>query len=146
MLCFRCFPAFYRAVVSTQLFWIGALAISSIEKKYSLPKKIYRSKRRFLLKIVFSSFSCKKASKPESVASASPSLRFSRPPHFKPFSHGKRSCMGYKLVENVCTVLTVAVVSHFRLDHGEKRNRLPAGLLGLPQEPVKMRLSLREGC
>ncbi len=54
--------------------------------------------------------------------------------------------MGYKLVENVCTVLTVAVVSHFRLDHGEKRNRLPAGLLGLPQEPVKMRLSLREGC
>ena len=47
--------------------------------------------------------------------SSSSKLRFLRPKHFKPFSHGKRSCMGYKLVENVCLVLTVAVVRAFKL-------------------------------
>ncbi len=68
--------------------------------------------------------------------------RFLRPKHFKPFSHGKRSCMGYKLVENVCLVLTVAVVRAFRLSEAAKR--LPVGLLGLPVEPVKMRVERRD--
>ena len=37
-------------------------------------------------------------------------VKFMRPRHFKPFSHGKRSCMGYKIVETVTLSLAAALM------------------------------------
>lgn len=73
-------------------------------------------------------------------------LRFRRPGHFKPFSFGKRSCMGYKMVENVCTAMAVALVDAFHMETRpeERREKLKPGVLGLPDEPVKMFVASRD--
>ncbi len=69
--------------------------------------------------------------------------RFSRPRHFKPFSQGKRSCMGYKLVENVCLAVTVALVRAFRMENAAGAAKIPPGILATPIEPILMKMANR---
>ncbi len=88
---------------------------------------------------------CDSAAMTSSTSLADPSkLRFRRPWHFKPFSHGKRACMGYKMVENVCQVMTVAMIKEFELATPEGSPKLPVGLLGLPIEPVYLAIKKRK--
>jgi len=83
--------------------------------------------------------------KPDTSDQGDSALVFRRPWHFRPFSHGKRSCMGYKMVENICQVMTVAVTQAFNLRPIEEATKpLQAGVLGLPIKPVLVRVEARE--
>lgn len=68
-----------------------------------------------------------------------------RPPHFKPFSIGKRACMGYKIVETVTLALVIAVVKNFDLDLTEESSaiKFPMGQLAVPLEPLELSLRRR---
>ena len=68
-----------------------------------------------------------------------------RPPHFKPFSIGKRACMGYKIVETVTLALVIAVVKNFDLDLTEDTSaiKFPMGQLAVPLEPLELSLRRR---
>lgn len=65
---------------------------------------------------------------------------FMRPIHFKPFSLGKRSCMGYKLVESITLSLLSNILDHFTLTPAMTNWKIPVGLLGLPDEPFTINL------
>ena len=68
-----------------------------------------------------------------------------RPAHFKPFSIGKRACMGYKIVETVTLALVIAVVKNFDLDLTEDSSaiKFPMGQLAVPLEPLELSLRRR---
>ena len=72
-------------------------------------------------------------------------LVFLRPPHFKPFSLGKRACMGYKVVETVTLALVVAVIKNFDLDFTEESAaaKFQMGQLALPLDPLEVSLRRR---
>lgn len=60
-------------------------------------------------------------------------LRFMRPKEFKPFSLGKRACMGFGLVENVSLAMIAGILRDFELGPplgGGGVTKLPRGLLG----------------
>ncbi|TRY76793.1 hypothetical protein TCAL_07410 [Tigriopus californicus] len=69
---------------------------------------------------------------------------FMRPIHFKPFSLGKRSCMGYKLVESITLSLLSNILDHFTLTPAMTNWKIPVGLLGLPDEPFTINLLSNE--
>nr|APH81369.1 cytochrome P450 CYP307E1 [Tigriopus kingsejongensis] len=69
------------------------------------------------------------------------SLIFMRPIHFKPFSLGKRSCMGYKLVESLTLSLLSNILESFSLSPAQENWKIPVGLLGLPDEPFRVKIN-----
>ena len=73
-------------------------------------------------------------------------LKFMRPWHFKPFSLGKRSCMGYKLVENLSVAIMASILNEFDLEPIQEGLKLPVqgGVLCLPLKPLRFKLSLRQ--
>ena len=73
-------------------------------------------------------------------------LKFMRPWHFKPFSLGKRSCMGYKLVENMSVAIIASILSEFDLEPIEHGQKLPVqgGVLCLPLKPLEFKVTLRQ--
>lgn len=67
---------------------------------------------------------------------------FSKPAHFQPFSMGKRSCMGYKMVHNVAFSLVANLMLHFDLSEPAcLPESLPLGMLALPSEPFEFTLT-----
>lgn len=68
-----------------------------------------------------------------------------KPAHFLPFGGGKRSCMGYKLVQFLSFVFVANIVNTFRIVPvpGEKYQQVPIGNLALPTRTFKFGLQIR---
>ena len=60
---------------------------------------------------------------------------FKRPSHFSPFSYGKRSCMGYKMVEYVTSHIIATIFGKLELKCSKEMREQPGGILGLSPEP-----------
>merc|ERR1719435_579049 len=56
---------------------------------------------------------------------------FHKPGHFQPFSAGRRSCMGYKMVELVVVSLLAALTANFSFSCDQAHLDHPAGMLAL---------------
>ena len=71
---------------------------------------------------------------------------FSKPAHFQPFSMGKRSCMGYKMVQNVAFSLAANLILHFDLHSPQwSPEDIPLGMLALPPQPFQFTVSTVKG-
>nr|AKH03498.1 cytochrome P450 307F1 [Paracyclopina nana] len=63
---------------------------------------------------------------------------FVKPSHFQPFSMGKRSCMGYKMVHNIAFSLVANILLHFDLESPSNSEKsIPLGMLALPSKPFE---------
>ena len=60
---------------------------------------------------------------------------FKRPQHFSPFSKGKRSCMGYKMVEYVTSHIMAQIFGKMEIKCSQEMREQPGGILGLSPEP-----------
>ena len=60
---------------------------------------------------------------------------FKRPSHFSPFSYGKRSCMGYKMVEYVTSHIIAGIFAKLEIKCSQGMREQPGGILGLSPEP-----------
>jgi len=60
---------------------------------------------------------------------------FTKPAHFQPFSSGRRSCMGYKVVESVVVSLLAAITANFEFSCPTSYLDHQAGMLALPVSP-----------
>ena len=69
---------------------------------------------------------------------------FKRPSHFSPFSFGKRSCMGYKMVEYVTSHIMAHVFGKLELKCSKDMREQPGGILGLKPEPFYFTLKKLE--
>ena len=120
------------------------------EKYWGGDAKLYRASR-FLVQRQEASlgYNAGAAPGPESAAGRdtdpSADLVLLRPTHFKPFSIGKRACMGYKIVETVTLALVIAVVKNFDLDFTEDSSaiKFPMGQLAVPLDPLDLTLRRR---
>ena len=119
------------------------------EKYWGADAKLYRASR-FLVQRQEASLgynSRATAATSESAGENDPSadLVLLRPPHFKPFSIGKRACMGYKIVETVTLALVIAVVKNFdlHLTKDSSAIKFPMGQLAVPLEPLELSLRRR---
>lgn len=80
--------------------------------------------------------------------------QFAKPDHFFPFSIGRRSCMGYKMVQNVSYCVLAALIKHFRFSglEGQKaeagaievEEQMPVGMLASAPQPILFRVSRLE--
>lgn len=68
-----------------------------------------------------------------------------KPAHFLPFGGGRRSCMGYKLVQFVSFVVLANVVNHFHVQGvpEEDYRQVPIGNLALPEDTYKFAFKTR---
>lgn len=68
-----------------------------------------------------------------------------KPVHFLPFGGGRRSCMGYKLVQFVSFVVVGNLVRSFRVKGvaGEDYEKVPIGNLALPLDTFKFSFQAR---
>ena len=78
------------------------------------------------------------------------SKTFKKPAHFTPFSMGRRSCMGYKIVQNVSYSIVATLLQHFTFDALTEADKVTAknpeikmGMLALAPEPFHLRLTKR---
>ena len=76
---------------------------------------------------------------------------FKKPAHFHPFSMGRRSCMGYKIVQNVSYSIVASLLQHFTFDaitekdiSTTKNPEIPLGMLALAPQPFCLRLTKRQ--
>jgi len=83
----------------------------------------------------------------------SASDQFKKPEHFQPFSTGRRSCMGYKIVQIVSFFVISNLLKHFTIDNPTTEELSEAGLspnpeialgmLALPPRNYTMKLTAR---
>ena len=78
------------------------------------------------------------------------SKTFKKPSHFHPFSMGRRSCMGYKIVQNVSYSIVATLLQHFTFDSlteadkaTTKNPEIQMGMLALAPQPFHLRLTKR---
>ncbi|XP_066996016.2 cytochrome P450 307a1-like [Anabrus simplex] len=70
--------------------------------------------------------------------------RLVKPDHFLPFGGGRRSCMGYKMVQFLSFLTLSTLLQHFSLAPVPRVDyRVPVGNLGLPKEVFKFTLQKR---
>ena len=69
---------------------------------------------------------------------------FKKPSNFKPFSFGKRHCMGYKMVEYVTSFLLASILHRFDIRCHEDMRKQPMGQLGLAPKPFYFTLKKHE--
>ena len=72
--------------------------------------------------------------------------RVSKPEHFVPFSTGKRTCIGQRLVQGFTFVIVTAVISHFDVqatDDDLKSHLLP-GCVAVPPDAFRLKLVPRK--
>ena len=58
-----------------------------------------------------------------------------KPSHFSPFSYGKRSCMGYKMVEYVTSHIIAQIFGKLEIKCSKDMRDQPGGILGLSPKP-----------
>ena len=136
-------PAGYSVRENTVVF-INNHELNMSEKYWGGDAKSYRASR-FLVPRQEVSLGYEGASGKDDPSSSSADLVFLRPPHFKPFSLGKRACMGYKVVETVTLALVIAVIKNFDLDVTEESaaTKFQMGQLALPLDPLELSLRRR---
>ena len=88
--------------------------------------------------------------RPTSNPSNTFSKTFKKPAHFTPFSMGRRSCMGYKIVQNVSFSIVSTLLQHFTFDALTEADKLitknpemQMGMLALAPESFHLRLTKR---
>ena len=64
--------------------------------------------------------------------------KIKKPQHFLPFSTGRRSCIGSKMVQLVSTSLTATILRKFRIEC--EIPEVPLGMLALPVQPTMFKL------
>ena len=68
-------------------------------------------------------------------------LVYRKPENYFPFSLGKRSCMGFKMVENLAANLVANLTRNFRMSvEPGKLEKIPMGILALPPNPLRLYL------
>ena len=137
------------SVKENTVVFINNHELNMSEKYWGADAKLYRASR-FLVQRQEASLgynSRATAATSESAGENDPSadLVLLRPPHFKPFSIGKRACMGYKIVETVTLALVIAVVKNFELNLTKDSSaiKFPMGQLAVPLEPLELCLRRR---
>ena len=137
------------SVKENTVVFINNHELNMSEKYWGADAKLYRASR-FLVQRQEASLgynSRATAATSESAGESDPSadLVLLRPPHFKPFSIGKRACMGYKIVETVTLALVIAVVKNFELHLTKDSSaiKFPMGQLAVPLEPLELSLRRR---
>ena len=137
------------SVKENTVVFINNHELNMSEKYWGADAKLYRASR-FLVQRQEASLgynSRATAATSESAGENDPSadLVLLRPPHFKPFSIGKRACMGYKIVETVTLALVIAVVKNFdlHLTKDSSAIKFPMGQLAVPLEPLELSLRRR---
>ncbi len=68
--------------------------------------------------------------------------KMKKPQHFLPFSTGRRSCIGSKMVQLVSTSLTATILRKFRIEC--EIPEVPLGMLALPVQPTEFKLIDRQ--
>jgi len=63
---------------------------------------------------------------------------FKMPSFYHPFSYGKRSCLGHKLVNIISFSLIINIIKHFNVTSKEKD--IPLGMLALEPQPFYIKL------
>lgn len=62
-----------------------------------------------------------------------------KPDHFLPFGGGKRSCMGYKMVQLTSFGFITTLMQHYTLEPAEGCSyKVPVGSLALPKDTFKI--------
>ena len=139
------------SVKENTVVFINNHELNMSEKYWGADAKLYRASR-FLVQrqeanLGYNSRTAAAASESASGGESDPSadLVLLRPPHFKPFSIGKRACMGYKIVETVTLALVIAVVKNFELHLTKDSSaiKFPMGQLAVPLEPLELSLRRR---
>lgn len=70
--------------------------------------------------------------------------RLLKPEHFLPFGGGRRSCMGYKLVQYVSFAILASILKNFTITPVQKEDyTIPIGNLALPEMTYKFRFERR---
>ena len=69
--------------------------------------------------------------------------KFRKPQHFLPFSAGRRSCIGSKMVQLVATSMTATLLKKYTLSCDIEE--VPLGMLALPPQPTMFQLKHRSG-
>ncbi|XP_003699163.1 cytochrome P450 307a1-like [Apis florea] len=70
--------------------------------------------------------------------------RLLKPDHFLPFGGGRRSCMGYKLVQYVSFAILASILKNFTIAPVQKEDyTIPIGNLALPEMTYKFRFERR---
>ena len=135
------------SVKENTVVFINNHELNMSEKYWGADAKLYRASR-FLVQrqeanLGYNSGTAAVASESASVGESD--LVLLRPPHFKPFSIGKRACMGYKIVETVTLALVIAVVKNFELHLTKDSSaiKFPMGQLAVPLEPLELSLRRR---
>jgi cytochrome P450 family 307 subfamily A len=64
--------------------------------------------------------------------------RLVKPEHFLPFGGGRRSCMGYKMVQFTAFATLGTLLQRYRLEPTEQY-RVPVGNLALPADTFRFR-------
>ena len=65
---------------------------------------------------------------------------FFKPHHFQPFSMGRRSCMGYKMVHYITYSIKANLLKHFDISKPQTED-IPLGMLALPPKPFEFVMS-----
>ncbi|XP_044260126.1 cytochrome P450 307a1-like [Tribolium madens] len=60
--------------------------------------------------------------------------RLVKPEHFLPFGGGRRSCMGYKMVQLVSFGILGGIMQNFTIDANDTSYKVPVGSLALPKD------------
>jgi len=69
-----------------------------------------------------------------------PNDAFQKPAHFFPFSYGKRTCMGYQIVERVCEGLLNRLIRNYDIEAMENPTVLPVASVALhPLHDVRVK-------
>lgn len=69
---------------------------------------------------------------------------FKKPEHFQPFSMGRRSCMGYKIVQIVSFFIVANLIKNYTFEETAGNPEYQLGMLSLPPGPYKMKLTRRQ--
>ena len=65
-----------------------------------------------------------------------------QPDYFQPFSMGKRSCIGYKMVQNIAFSLVANLMLHFNISSPQwSPEDIPLGMVALPPQPFQFTVS-----
>ncbi|XP_015600985.1 cytochrome P450 307a1 [Cephus cinctus] len=88
-----------------------------------------------------------KYSVPEAAGDSGEKPKVRRPEHFVPFSTGKRTCIGQRLVQGFTFVLVTALFSRFDISQASEdlASRLLPGCVAVPPDPFHLVLVPRAG-